>query len=365
MKTEFLQPQFEGSRFNEHTLPVEMARDLVAYETLIVELAKHLFLKDHPEKQRVPKGFAADFQLHIERVDEGSTRPLLTLISTSLLQFAPGNYFEKANDLITECISAPDDKLPKDFPRDLLSYFNQLGRSLREDERINFPDSKGHMATLTQERRKRLVLAVNKEYEKEIEITGTIEEVDWEKSTFRLRCTDGNRVTIPMPESFHATAREYGGRHRHAVVVKCIGTFDSWDRLQKVISVDTLEIQPDFQLVTRFDELRFLEDGWYDGSGIAPDKTQLEQIATKMVGIYPENLQLPAIIPTPEGNLLFEWSGTPGIPTVDIKLSDLTASFHSFDEKMGDIERDFDLANDDGWSLLFNFLTSRIERTTV
>src|SRR3954469_14821937 len=101
MKSEFLQPRFEGARFNEHTLPLEVARDLAAYEILVVELAKHLYLHAHPDRQRVPKGFASDFHLHLERVDEGSSRPVLSIVTASALVLAAGNvYFEQARDLI-------------------------------------------------------------------------------------------------------------------------------------------------------------------------------------------------------------------------------------------------------------------------
>ncbi|UUE99042.1 hypothetical protein NDY24_04165 [Xanthomonas hortorum pv. pelargonii] len=66
MKIDFSQPKFTGARFDEHTLPVDVARDLAAYERLIVELAKHLYLQEHPGRQRVPKGFEAGFRLDIE-----------------------------------------------------------------------------------------------------------------------------------------------------------------------------------------------------------------------------------------------------------------------------------------------------------
>lgn len=97
MKIEFLQPKFDGARFNERTLPLEVVRDLAAYEELVTGLAKRLFLSEHPERQRVPKGFGADFQLHFERVDEGSARPLLSLVTTGVLALGIGEqpYFER------------------------------------------------------------------------------------------------------------------------------------------------------------------------------------------------------------------------------------------------------------------------------
>ncbi len=363
MKLEFLQPKFEGVRFTEHTLPLEVARDLAAYETLVIELAKYLYLQEHGERQRVPKGFAADFQPHLERVDEGSAKPSLALVTAGVLALGGGGntYFERARDLITECIAAPDGQLPPKFPRALLAHFNQVGRSLRQDERMELPNEAGLAAVLTPERRKRLVLAADRVYEREIELSGTIGEADWEKSTFRLRLADASFAVIPMPENFHPQARKFGGRVRYQATVKGVGTFDSWDKLQKVISVESLEIQPDYQLSDRFDALMTLADGWMDGKGMAPDKTKLALIAEKMVGHYPEQLPLPAITPTPEGHLLLEWDA-PGRPSVDLHLDSMRAAFHAFQPDQTDIEHEIPLTTEESWSQFFSFLIGKLQQ---
>lgn len=369
MKSEFFQPRFDGARFTEHTMPLDVARDLAAYETLVAELAKRLYLADHPERQRVPKGFGADFHLHLERVDGGSASPVLCVVSGDTLALegaksAEGcwnDYFERARDLVTRCVGAPLEQLPKEFPRDLLASFNLLGRSLRDDETMEFPGEGCIPAKLTPERRKKLVLAANALYDREIELVGTIGEADWTKSTFRLHTMDGNRITVPMPENFHGEARRYGGRHRHQVTVRGVGAHDSWDRLQKVVFVEALEIQEDFQLVAQFEELRALENGWYDGQGFALREDRLNFVAARMIGHYPEALPLPALVPTPEGNLLFEWNA-PGDPSVDLSLADLTAQFHAFDPQMSDLEQEFDLSQDNAWQAFFHFLTQNIAR---
>ena len=77
-------------------------------------------------------------------------------------------------------------------------------------------------------------------------------------------------------------------------MVKGVGAYDSWDNLQKVVSVESLEVQQDYQLANKFDELRSLKEGWHDGQGAAPVKTGLDRLAVKMVGHYPERLPLPA-----------------------------------------------------------------------
>jgi hypothetical protein len=60
-------------------------------------------------------------------------------------------------------------------------------------------------AVLTPDRRKRLVLAAGKVYEREIEANS-------EKSSFQLRLADGTLAVVPMQKSFHPHARSHGGR---------------------------------------------------------------------------------------------------------------------------------------------------------
>jgi hypothetical protein len=361
MKSEFLQPRLEGARFAEHTLPLDVARDLAAYETLVVELAKRLYLRKHPKRQRVPKGFGQDFHLHIEKIGDGSTMPMLAVVAAGSLVLAgePNDYFSQARDLINECVAA-EETLPEAFPRELLTHFNQIGRALRDDERMELGTANGGTAAvLTPERRKRLVLAADKVYEREVELSGTIVEADWEKCTFRLGLADGGRVTVPMPEAFHQLARKYGGCQRHQVTIQGVATFDSWDRLQKVVNVETLDVQPDYEIAGRLDILRALENGWYDGQGTAPDQGTIDFVAEQLIGHYPEKLALPAIVPTPEGNLLFEWE-MPGTPSVDLDLASLKAEFHAFGENGEDIERTFDLSEPPAWGEFFAYLQDNI-----
>ena len=180
MLSPFVQPRFVGERFNEHTLPLDVTKDLYAYQTLVVELAKRLYLKEHPHRQRVPKGFETTFELHISKVDDGSAKPLLmaTLGAAMAMEIEAQTYFERSRDIITECIAAQG-TLPAVFPKDLLIYFNQIGRSLRDDEAMELDVVHGGKATLSPKRRKDLVLALNKVYERPTALTGYIDELDF------------------------------------------------------------------------------------------------------------------------------------------------------------------------------------------
>lgn len=186
--------------------------------------------------------------------------------------------------IIVSWTRASDGQLPAAFPRELLVHFNQVGRSLRSDERMEFPQGSPPPATLTPERRKKLVLAADSVYDRPIELTGPIVEANWEKSTFQMRLADSTLATVPMPESFHPQARTFGGETRHQVIMRGVGAYDSWDKLQKVNSVESLEVQKDFQLVARFEELRTLDDGWHEGSGLAPDAVLRHRLQQNCLG---------------------------------------------------------------------------------
>ena len=78
-----------------------------------------------------------------------------------------------------------------------------------------------------------------------------------------------------------------------------------------------------------------------------------------MISLYPENLSLPAIVPTPGGNLLLEWSSA-GNPSVDIRVAASVGEFHSFDPEGNDVEEEFALTDEGQWKAFFKFLSRTI-----
>jgi len=215
-------------------------------------------------------------------------------------------------------------------------------------------------AVLNPEKRRKLVLAASAFYERDVELSGSIVEVDWEKSTFRLRLTDGNQaVVIPMPANFSKKAGQSGGQSRDLVFVKGVASYDSWDRLHKVVTVESLEVIKNYPLATQFDDLAQLEAGWHNGSGKAPEHGKLKIIAQKLIDFYPEQLLLPTIVPTQDGNLLLEWDAE-GDPSVDINLETMRASFHAFGSQDADREDDFDLGEDAGFPPFIAFLSQHV-----
>jgi hypothetical protein len=200
---------------------------------------------------------------------------------------------------------------------------------------------------MTPEKRKRLVLAAERVYQKDVELSGVIEEVDWAASTFRLRTPDGT-WNIPMDDSFHPKARDCGGRERRQITVRGLGAYDSWDKLKKVLWVDSLEVQLNYQIASKLDELASLQDGWYEGAGLGLDAGALAAITEHLVAHYPEDLPLPRIFPTPEGNLLLEWQGD-GDPSLEVFLGERYVEFHMFQPDDSELEQRLPLRDPADW----------------
>jgi len=310
MSTEvFIQPRFTGRRFEEHTLPVSAARDLAAYEELVIELARHLYRVNHKERERVPKGFAEDFQLHIERIDDGSARPLLSMFLAGALVNCIPPEITQAKDLINEVIATEDGgDLPSQFPKEFYRYFNRIGRSLEKDEAIEWtPDVPGNRTVLNAAKRKRLVLADQETYEAEVDIVGQVEELNARKKTGILRTADYGAVDFEFGEVFLPELRSVLGTEITYAHVEGIGVFDVNDRLKRITEIELLETIPHYHLISAIDALSTLEAGWLEGNGVALSNENLAWLTDEVSNTFPSDLKYPSIVPTEEGNVSFEW----------------------------------------------------------
>lgn len=335
MKQEFLIPHFTGARFDEHTLPVELGRDLAAYQELIIELAKHLYRVDNPGRERVPKGFEKNFSLHLEgMIEDGSARPLLAWVLAGGLAWGDVEmtYFTRARDLAAQTVNAVAENraIPEQFPRALLGQFNVFGRSLKEGETVDIGGSTVQGAVLTPAVRKRLVLEEEREYTKDVEIRGTIEEADYVRSTFRLRRLDGGgAVVVSMPKAFGESVRTALGKERVVVKIKGAGRYNARDEQQGSIELEHLDLLPNQLLADQVEALGALPAGWLDGEGVALDSRHLEWLSSQLVARFPEDLPFPYVAALPSGGVFLEWIENGARISAEIPPGSQVASLHS------------------------------------
>ncbi len=73
----FVELHLYGDRFNDHRMPIAALSELVAYQDLLVEVAKGLYRRSHPERMRMPAGFSRSLQLTLGPVRDGCVTAVL------------------------------------------------------------------------------------------------------------------------------------------------------------------------------------------------------------------------------------------------------------------------------------------------
>jgi hypothetical protein len=106
---------------------------------------------------------------------------------------------------------------------------------------------------------------------------------------------------------------------------------------------------------SQIDELRTLQDGWYDGRGKAPSAEDLDWLLAAFIEHDPDDLPQPYVYPVAEGDVRLEWDLGSHSPSLEIDPIRRVGQWHDLD-----LSRDHDesqtLAMDqaDGWSWVAN-----------
>ena len=115
---EFLRPRLRGSRFDNGEIPLEVLVDLVALGEMVLEVAKWRFLKENPQRQRIPRGFTDSVNLKLTRVERGSATPVISIAprkpGSDRTSFPYQRFFDQAREDIANAIDAVDPDGPGD-----------------------------------------------------------------------------------------------------------------------------------------------------------------------------------------------------------------------------------------------------------
>lgn len=358
MKTEFIKPRLVGRRFDEHTIPVEVLKDWVAFEGLIIDTARWLYLKENPDRRRAPRGFADGFSLNLSRVGEGSATLTLEHIYSGFFPDENFEWFKKALNIVLDVVRAASegkDIDPSFFPNKLLSYFDPFGRSLRENERIEFPGHENMPAVYDIQARKNLVLRTASEYRTEEQLRGSISQLNAENSTLTFKFIDGHKVVGTYSKEVRSQAigalDSYG---ESLVLIDAIVVRDQFDQPKNIENISRVEFLDPLDITARIEELSLLRDGWLDGDGVVPSKDRLAQFVQNWSTHWPNHLPLPYLYPTPVGGLQAEWSSNAISTSAETDPACRVANLLVVRNDTGDIEYEatLDLDTDSGWETL-------------
>jgi hypothetical protein len=304
---------------------------------MILEIAKWQYRADNPSRSRVPRGFADDISLKLTGVDDGSAIPIICLHVATTLNSAVGlQYFEKAKYALIEAIGSAEKDSKIELPPKLLSYFDRFGRSLGANESFEFDSSlAGSKVSLNRESRRRLVLASGaKKIEAETSVHGLVYVFDQYKQTFQLLLMNGACVkNIPVSKAHYDTILDAHVRYRDKARIRVdgIGSFDRNYKLEEITSIDRISLLDPLDITVRIDELELLEDGWHDGYGVKLSQPGLVWLEDSFASFYPDDLPLPYLFPTLDGNVLAEWTLGNSEASLEVNLTEMTGEWHLLD----------------------------------
>lgn len=371
----FIAPRLVGSRFEDHTLPVNILEDFTALEDLLIEVAKGIYIAENPNRKRVPKGFSDGVYLKLVDIEEGSSIPkfaiasAIALSSTLPLENLDNfSYFEKAKDKIIELVkSVNDGNVPTQIDYKLLPYFSKIGKNLLDDESIdfgyNYASRTPSNAILNKSTRKKILLSSEQktEYADSIKLFALIPEIDQKNNTFQIETEFGNikcPLTETIKDSVFVAFNEYV--NKTYVTIKGTAQYNWNDKIQEITEIESLDILDPLDVSLRINNLSKLEDNWYEGHGKALNKNGLNSFENLFNSYFENKLPLPAIFPKVDGNIQLEWKNENKNVVIEINLDTLKSEYfyyNDFDDS-DEKEETIELNEKQGWILLNSLIKS-------
>ena len=361
--------KFTKRSMDEHSIPLEVLKDFVALEELIVEVAKWHFKNDNPDRKRAPRGFADQITLKVSGIEAGSAIPNIVLsiaaaATTTLFPVDHRDYFEKARESIIEAVDAADKGEPVSgiLTDSHLAYFDRIGRSLRDGESMefNFQDA-NRPARLNKATRRKLTLSATsiQQLTEEVSLRGAICEADQRKSRFELELIDKSIIRAPIQSEHIETIFEAfeGYQSGLRVLIYGVGVFDRNERLKNLESIEQISILDSMDIGARLDEFKLLKNGWLEGQGRAPKADHLDWLAESFDSFFPDELPTPYFYPTPDGGVQAEWTIEDAEASLEIDLKKRISHWHLLDvESDEESETELDLSKSEDWLELAKLL---------
>lgn len=358
----FFTPRYTGKRFNG-TLPLSVLEDLAAYEELLFELAKHLYVVN-TNRKRVPNGFYDGLSLQLSDIEKGSSIPKILLVGTMSLSSCKG-YLEQARDQISQIIelAGSGQKIDKIVPTHLLKKFNKIGKTLIDGESIEFTPNAPQKSILTNETRRTIILSSGESSITE-KITFRANVTAYDKLSKECTIRSGDTIIKFTPAVHYIkllldcyNGYEGGG---NKILVMADVKIDKHDKILSISRVHSIDRLDPLDIPSRIEDLKKLNNGWLDGQGLAIKTEGVNWFSTFFGEKFTSDLPLPYLFPTPDGNIQLEWNSESQSLNIEIDLETkkgISFQISKVDKKI--TESELDLNNDSGWSKL-NSLVSHL-----
>ncbi len=321
----FLEQILKGGRFDGPTpfLAYPILPDLTAYLDIVVAVAKELYLKNNPNKVRIPKKFESRFNVGVAEIKSGSTVPVFERSYDQ--ESWINDEFDQARDLINEQLLFLQNEVKQnsvginDFPEKVIPLFGRFGQHLKQDETITLKIPGKNNAPIYSRDIRSQVLSINKKsYQDICYLSGAISGFEVESGVFNLVVGDGERIIGPLSDTFDTVLRDLASKYKKEEISVTLiglakyqpdGSIAQIERLQHIAIFRNGEPNYFPNPNKRIDEFTKYQNGWLDGEGLAFDSQDLcdtKEWIEKLLKIA--DIPAPFVYPSPENSVIAEWS---------------------------------------------------------
>lgn len=330
--------RLRGGRYDQPGLPVTTAVELARYQRLVSAVAYHLYMRAHPKRKRAPRGFSESLDLRLVDVQPGSVIPVLSRTPTSQPTLLGDDWHEQARVLINEALANinRDQRLPAGFPVEALKEFASFGRSLQDDEVIEFSGNGADVAPFTPQTRRRIQSLANlEEIEVELLVQGQVIGLHSDPQRLDvLLAAPSNRKLVGeyTDPGMWDTLREFlGFADRAPLAALSVVARQGLDgEIRAIVDVLGIEAALPTEWADRIAELASLRKGWLDPDSDSPSRETLDVTEEFLLACVDEGLPRPSIYPSADGGVQLEWRTDSVSVELDI-LNSGTAHAYAFD----------------------------------
>jgi hypothetical protein len=272
---------YRGHRFRNARLPVEVLADLPAFRDLLVSYAKDEWRRRHTDRERVPKGFDKSLAFDLITIEDGSAIPKLEWNRQSAQVNLPGfadeieEIVEAAYGDVVALIEGQSGRVSA-LSSEKVRALNRFGAGLRDNEKIEIPDRvSGKVVSLDAYRRKQLITGARETYQTRFEgfgqLIGTHIKNGYE-AVVTIRTTEHGDIIVPVDPL--QIREEFDGSLEQDVQFELLVELDSQDHFRRVADVfDIAVVDNELSAALakcreRLGEIRALDAGWHDGTGL-------------------------------------------------------------------------------------------------
>lgn len=249
-----------------------------------------------------------------------------------------------------------------------LNYFNRIGKNLEEGETIDFLNepSSDRNIKFNKNTRRKILLSRNEnlEYSEKIKENILVPSIDKKNQVFKIEIK-GNIIECPFTKDFQDTIltafQEY--ENKTLVSIKATGVFNENNKLIHIEDIESMDILDPFDISVRLSELSNLKDRWYDGiEGKGLNNERLELFKNYFENYFNNDLTLPAIFPTINGDIVLEWKKEDYEISLDVSLSNFESVLFYFDmlNDDNDLEQQLNLDAEKNWIVLNSLISKHI-----